>query len=229
MSHRTLPPWSAGREEAFPLIAATLVIVLAMLCRAPTAFGDDATVLANCPVEGDTAVATVQHLNVLKRRMTIPSAADMDYSVTMAALTLPGDDTTRWNAAKGATIEGYVAGVKVGGVESVNCHTHQTAYRDTHIELTLKPNGNDETTYVIVEVTPQVRQRMAAGGTDWSTATLRKQLLGKWIQVTGWLLFDLEHAENAANTNPGGRHNWRATVWEVHPITSITVLPGKPK
>lgn len=228
MNHRMLPAWSAGRAGAFPLVAAG-VITLAMLCRAPTARGDDATTLANCPVEGDTAVASVQHLNVLKRRMTIPSTPDIDHSVTTAALTLRGDDTTRWNAAKGATIAGYVAGVKVGGIESVNCHTHQSAYRDTHIELTLKPNANDETTYVIVEVTPQVRQRMTASGTDWSTTTLHKQLLGKWIQVTGWLLFDLEHAANAENTNPGGKNNWRATAWEIHPITSITVLPGKPK
>lgn len=216
------------RVSSLPLTTATF-IVLFTLCRTTTAFGDDATVLANCPVAGDTAVLPVQHLNVLKRRMTVPTAADIDPGATMAALTVPGDDTTRWNAAKGATIAGYVAGVLVGGVESVNCHTHEAAYRDTHIELTLKPNANDETTYVIVEVTPQVRQKMAASGADWSTATLRKQLLGKWIQVTGWLLFDMEHAANAANTNPGGTKNWRATAWEVHPITSITVLPGKPK
>lgn len=216
------------RVSSLPFAAAAFVILF-NLGRVPIAFGDDATVLANCPAVGDTKVLSVQHLNVLKRRMTVPAAADMDHSVTMAALTLPGDDTTRWNAAKGATIAGYVAGVLVGGVESVNCHTHDAAYRDTHIELTLKPNANDETTYVIVEVTPQVRQKMAAGGTDWSTTTLRKQLLGKWIQVTGWLLFDLEHAGNAANTNPDGTKNWRATAWEVHPITSITVLPGKPK
>lgn len=228
MSHHISAPRGAGPAKALPFTTATFLILFT-LCRASTALGDDATVLADCPLEGDTAVATVQHLNVLKRRMTIPSTSDMDSRVTMAALTLPGDDTTRWNAARGATIEGYVAGVRVGGVESVNCHTHQAAYRDTHIELTLKPNANDETTYVIVEVTPQVRQKMAATGTDWSTATLRKQLLGRWIRVTGWLLFDTEHAENAANTNPGGKHNWRATVWEIHPITSITLLPSKPK
>jgi hypothetical protein len=228
MSHRKSAPGSGRRPKVLPGATAFLVI-LSVFCRVPAVLGDDASVLANCPLEGDTAVAAVQHLNVLKRRMTIPSAADMDHSVTMAALTVPGDDTTRWNAAKGATIEGYVADVKVGGVESVNCHTHQAAYRDTHIELTLKPNDHDETTYVIVEVTPQVRQKMAVSGTDWSTTTLRKQLLGKWIQVAGWLLFDTEHTQNAANTNPAGKHNWRATVWEIHPITSITLLPGKPK
>jgi len=92
----------------------------------------------------------------------------------------------------------------------------------------LKPNGNDESTYVIVEVTPQMRRKVAGRGTDWSTATLRQQLRGRWIRVTGWLLFDVEHTENATNTNPGGRKIWRATVWEVHPITAIEVLPQKP-
>lgn len=193
-----------------------------------TALADDASVLANCPTEGDATRPTVRELNILKRRMTAPATADIDPKVTMAALTVPGDDKSRWNDQKGATIDGYVAGVKVGGVESVNCHTHDAAYRDTHIELTLKPNANDETTYVIVEVTPQVREEMAKKGVDWSTATLRRNLLGRWVKVTGWLLYDAEHAQNAENTNPGGAHNWRATVWEIHPITAIEVLPGKP-
>ena len=228
MSDPISPLRSAGRASILPFPAALLVL-LCLLCRASAASADDAAVLASCPPEGDARIAVVQHLNLLKRRMTIPSAADIDHSVTMAALTAPGDDTSRWHAAKGATIEGYVAGVKVGGVESVNCHTHQSRYRDTHIELTLRPNDNDESTYVIVEVTPQVRQKMADQGVDWSTEALRRQLLGRWVQVTGWLLFDTEHVGNAANTNPGGSHNWRATVWEIHPITSIKVLPARPR
>jgi len=52
----------------------------------------------------------------------------------------------------------------VGGVESVNCHTIDPAFRDTHVELTLDPMANDETTYAIVEVTPQFRQKMAQQG-----------------------------------------------------------------
>lgn len=225
---RISPIPHTGRARRFPFSIAALLVILWLLSPTSAASADDATVLANCPPEGDTTIAAVQHLNVLKRRMTIPLASDIDHSVTMASLTIPGDDTSRWDAAKGASIEGYVADVKVGGVESVNCHTHQSAYRDTHIELTLKPNDQDESTYVIVEVTPQMRQKMADKGIDWSTNALRRQLLGRWIQVTGWLLFDTEHVENAANTNPNGRHNWRATVWEIHPITSIKVLPVTP-
>lgn len=152
----------------------------------------------------------------------------MDSKVTLAALMAPGDDTSRFDDKRGATIEGYVADVKVGGVESVNCHTHDPKYRDTHVELTLDPLHDNETKHVIVEVTPQWRDVMAGKGVDWSTPTLRAKLLGKWIKVSGWLLFDEEHANAAENTAPGASHIWRATVWEIHPITDIEVLPHKP-
>jgi len=160
--------------------------------------------------------------------MTVLTPRDIDPNVTLRAMVAPGDDTTRWDEKRGATIEGYVADVKVGGVESVNCHTHGPAYRDTHIELTLDPTKNDESTYVIVEVTPQVRQEMSSKGVDWSTRTLRTSLLGRWVRVTGWLLFDVEHKPEARNTASRGAHIWRATVWEIHPITAMEVLPGKP-
>lgn len=213
----------------YNIVAMVLLAILSLSSHPRVGLADDATILAACPVQGDAKGSTTRHLNVLKRRLTIPSASDVDGDVTMTKLTAPGDDTSRWHANKAAIIEGYVADVKPGATESVNCHTRTVAYKDTHIELTLKPDGNDKSTYVIVEVTPQMRQKVAGSGTDWSTATLRQQLLGRWIRVTGWLLFDLEHTGNATNTNPGGGNIWRATVWEVHPITAIEVLPGKPQ
>ena len=190
------------------------------------AVADDAQILARCPAVGDAAAAKVQALNTLKRRMTVPTPGDIDPNVTLKAMVAPGDDATRWDDRRGATIEGYVADVKVGGVESVNCHTHDPAYRDTHIELTLDPTKNDESTHVIVEVTPQVREQMSSKGVDWSTRTLRTTILGRWVRVTGWLLFDVEHKPNARNTASGGAHIWRATVWEIHPITAMEVLPA---
>lgn len=212
----------------FCLTISLLLPSLSYARHGHAASGNDAAVLAACPVEGDAKNARVKDLNLLKRRMTTPSPTDMDNKVTLAAMVAPGDDTSRFDVKKGATIEGYVADVKVGGVESVNCHTHDPKYRDTHIELTLIPLHDAESKHVIVEVTPQWREAMMVKGVDWSTPTLRKQLLGRWIKVTGWLLYDEEHATAAENTNPGGSKNWRATVWEIHPITDIQVLPGKP-
>jgi hypothetical protein len=48
--------------------------------------------------------------------------------------------------------------------------------------------------------------------------------VGHWVQFEGWLYFDLGHATEAENTAPGNPENWRATAWELHPVTKITVL-----
>jgi hypothetical protein len=42
-------------------------------------------------------------------------------------------------------------------------------------------------------------------------------------------LFDFAHASEAENTNPGHKGNWRATCWEIHPITNIKILDGPPQ
>src|SRR6185437_10776963 len=97
-------------------------------------------------------------------------------------------------------------------------------HRDTHIELALAA-GAAPRQRVIVEVTPRWREKMAVIA-DWSTAALKKRLLGKRVRITGWLFDDLEHKAEAENTHPGGKKNWRASVWEIHPITGITVLPA---
>ena len=141
-----------------------LLPAIAYARHGQTAGGNDATVLAACPVEGDAKIPRVKALNILKRRMTPPASADMDNQVSLAAMLAPGDDTGRFNVKQGATIEGYVADVKVGGVESVNCHTHDPKYRDTHIELTFDPLHDAELKHVIVEVTPQWREAMIAKG-----------------------------------------------------------------
>jgi hypothetical protein len=182
------------------------------------------TVLANCPVTGDAKKESVKQLNVLKRRMNSPKPADIDGAATLQAVLVTGDDTNRWKTDHGATFEGYVVGVLKGGVESVNCHTHDAAYRDTHIELAMSPDETDKSKFVVVEVTPQVREEMTAKGVDWSTATLKSTLLHHKVKITGWLLFDEEHKPNAENTNPNGTNIWRATVWEIHPITNIEIL-----
>ena len=164
--------------------AISFFCLLMMACvvleaRAPKAAqdGDEAQTLANCPTEGDAKAADARQLNLLKRRMDSPR--DLDSSVTLTAILAPGDDSHRWNEQHGAAISGYVADVKVGGIESVNCHTKNALYRDTHIELTLDPNNDSEPKHVIVEVTPQWRQVMAKDSVDWTTPTLRKTLLGR--------------------------------------------------
>ena len=41
-------------------------------------------------------------------------------------------------------------------------------------------------------------------------------------------MFDTMHLNQAENTNPGGDKNWRATCWEIHPVTAIKVSTPPP-
>ena len=176
-----------------------------------------------CGMEGDARSAGVQALNRLKNRHVAPQ--QVDPAITLAAMLAPGRDTGRWKVKQGAEIVGYVSDVKVGGIESTNCHARTAEQRDTHIELVLDPMAASPSQRVIVEVTPRWRAIMAAQGADWSTRALRDRLLGRWVKVRGWMLFDAEHQTQSENTAPGRERNWRATAWEVHPITSIEVVP----
>jgi hypothetical protein len=65
---------------------------------------------------------------------------------------------------------------------------------------------------------------MSGNSVDWSTQALRDKVLGRWVEVTGWMLFDVVHESEAENTAPGRPRNWRATAWEVHSVTAIEVV-----
>lgn len=178
-----------------------------------------------CPVQGDATAPVARALNNFKNRATAPLPGQLDPRATLAALLAPGDDRGRWNAHRGAAVVGYVHDVKPGGIETANCRARDVPSRDTHIELVLDPMHPDASRRVVVEVTPRWRARVAAQGVDWSTPALRRQILGRWVRVTGWLLLDAEHENAAENTAPGRPRNWRGTAWEVHPITALAVVP----
>lgn len=176
-----------------------------------------------CPVRGDTVRPAVRTLNRLKNRVAAPVARDIDSTVTLGALLAPGDDRGRWSERLAATVVGYVRDVKVGGVETVNCFAKTPDHRGTHIELVTDPADGGQLP-LIVEVTPWWRRPAASRGRNWSTDSLRALLRGRWVRVTGWLLFDTEHTRQAENTAPGRVGNWRATAWELHPVTGIEVV-----
>jgi hypothetical protein len=182
-----------------------------------------------CPNEGinrsgRTPALPIQSLNVLKNRYAAPAPAQIDSAITLGAILAPGDDGTRFGRGRGAEIVGVVTDVQVGGRETTNCEATSPTYRDTHIRIALTPSA-PENRRVVVEVTPRWREAMAAIGIDWSTATLAETLVGRTVRVGGWMLFDTEHAKQSENTSPGNPKNWRATAWEIHPVTVLEVLP----
>jgi len=163
-------------------------------------------------------------LNQKKNRRAEPADADIDRTVALETMLAPGNDQGRFDEGKGAIITGWVVDVKQGGhPETANCGNLSEQLTDTHITVGLRPDA-PETETIVVEVTPWWRQAMAPKE-DWSTATLLEQIKHRRVTFRGWLMFDLDHVRQAVNTAPGNPTDWRKTVWEIHPITSMLVMP----
>ena len=92
----TCHPGALRSSSRLAILAAAVGVVIT-LPFGRMAVADDAQVLANCPVVGDTAHPRIQAVNTLKRRMTLPTPSDIDPKVTLEALVAPGDDTNRWD------------------------------------------------------------------------------------------------------------------------------------
>src|SRR5215213_10388470 len=175
----------------------------------------------NCPSAGIALTSRARDLHRLKNRTAVPQPTDFDSRITLDALLQPGDDTNRWSTDRAARIQGEVIDVAYAGAEATNCFN--PCRRDIHILLTMR-KGAAKSEHVVVEVTPNLFDWAAGQGIDWSEKTLQAQLVGHWCEIEGWLYFDLGHAEESENISPGKSNNWRATAWEIHPVTKITVI-----
>jgi hypothetical protein len=175
----------------------------------------------NCPSSGIGLTRRARHLHYLKNRTTLPAAADFDSSITLDALLEPGDDNDRWLNERAARIQGQVLDVAYARPEATNCYN--PCGRDVHITIANRKEAakNEQ---IVVEVTPGLRDWATQEGMDWSEETLHAQLVGHWCEFEGWLYFDVGHAEESENTAPGNAENWRATAWEIHPVTKIAVI-----
>jgi len=175
----------------------------------------------NCPSAGIALTSRAARLHRLKNRTTFPQPADFDSRVTLDALLQPGDDSNRWSNDRAARIQGLVIDVAYARPEATNCFN--PCGRDIHI-VVAKQKDAGKSEQLIVEVTPKLRAWAATQGMDWSAETLHAQLLDHWVEFEGWLYFDAGHTEESENINPGNPENWRATAWEVHPITRLTII-----
>ncbi len=203
------------------LIVFVVVVILFGSCASAPVPGNE---INGCDVHGSARPDRPEYkLNEYKNRYAFPKPEDFASGITLEQLMQSGSEHD-FPVEKAVDLSGYVFSVKIGGVETCNCKTKDEAYRDTHIELTPDDQHTGPEYRLIVEVTPRVRALMGAKGTDWSTEELKKLLPGHHINVTGWLFYDEEHKSQSFATKPRGEHNWRASCWEIHPVTDIKVL-----
>jgi len=175
----------------------------------------------NCPSAGIALTTRARYLHRMKNRTALPQPADFDARVTLDALLQPGDYSSRWSNDRAARVQGFVIDAGYARPEATNCFN--PCRRDIHI-LIAKHKDAAQTEEVVVEVTPNFQEWAAQQGIDWSAPTLHSQLVGHWCEFEGWLYFDLGHAEESENVHPQRPGNWRATAWEIHPVTKITVI-----
>jgi hypothetical protein len=204
--------------KQLPRIALVVILSAALITIA-------ALILKNhCPSSGFAFSSERPELYRLKNRTAIPQPADFDNAVTLEKMLQPGDDHERWSATRAARVEGYVVSLANGPLELTNCYV--PCSRDIHIHVGLRPDASPRE-QVVLEITPRLREWARLQGRDWSEETLRRELLGHWCSFEGWLLYDSHHAGESENGAPGRSDNWRATAWEIHPITSLEVRPVK--
>lgn len=107
-------------------------------------------------------------------------------------------------------VTGYIVAAKVSGPES--CNGFIDSLRDFHIWIGDSPNATKATS-LVVEVTPRWKDL----NPEWRQVRYFTSLVRRHakVRVTGWLLWDEEHANEVDHS--------RASCWEVHPVTNFEV------
>jgi len=157
-----------------------------------------------------------------------------------------GDNLTQLAALGEGKIHGvvgYLYDIKVEGKESSNCQLDDDASHenvDFHIFIGFDPViaekiRNKQTLTaeerkavtqesVIVEMTPHYRE---AFHPEWTAEAVMAQK-GQLVKVLGQLMVDNEHYVSGQDCARAPRTAtcWRASVWELHPVTDFEVCDG---
>jgi len=127
-------------------------------------------------------------------------------------------------------VTAYVARVVQGGVRET-CNCKRIDLRDVVIEVVASPDeATDLAKHVILEISPRWERKLGLNDADYNSmlSQFKNAIEGKWVTFRGWLFYDSVHVDGSESTNPKNFGNWRATPWEVHPVTYYKVLPRRP-
>jgi hypothetical protein len=118
-------------------------------------------------------------------------------------------------------VEGFLAGMKVEGPESCNCHAdvpgvdyHLWLAADAETARFRDPQAHIDgrARSVVAEVGPRVRDVKP----DMNSTKIQPLVDGQTkVRLSGWLMLDQEHADQVGKT--------RGTIWEIHPIIIFEV------
>ena len=190
-----------------------------------------------CRACGKTKRKNLQELNVLKNR---GRKAAHPQSLTVEEIRDPANDTGKFRSSDQVSVTGFVASIDPGGFKET-CNCKRRDLRDVHINIVANPNEvGDKTKYVVVEFTPRWEKKFAFDDSDYDAMkrAVAQQIEAKWVRFEGYMMKDFVHAKEskstaAANTptcldngNDPRPCVWRATAWEVHPVTAFTVVTG---
>ena len=165
-------------------------------------------------------------LNVLKNRSEqVPNPKPMTMADILALPAPSGVEKvnrSQWPASalatvaehekEGVIVEGFWVQVRPEGLEATNCD--DPTLHDFHLWL-VESSGQQKPKSMVTEMTPRWRGSNAG----WNQKAIQRLISqGAKFRVTGWLLFDQEHPEQI--------NKFRATLWEIHPITKVEVFSG---
>jgi len=155
-------------------------------------------------------------MNRMKNRDDITGT--IDHSITIQAL-MAAKEETDIDPERPIEITGYVADV-IPGTPRETCNCARDDIADIHIDVVAKKaDRNNKLKYVIVEISPRFEEELG------DVVSVKAKITNKWVKFTGWPTYDYKHRSNARNIKKTG-NIWRATAWEVHPVTRFKVVPA---
>jgi hypothetical protein len=150
------------------------------------------------------------------------------------------DDLAKLGEGQTVGIVGYLYYAKATGAESSNCGLTAPDDVDYHIGIGFDPKVAAIATKkmtaaekaqltqdsVIVEMTPHYRGTFQP---NWTLDAL-KAVIGRQVRVEGQLLIDSEHyvgSQDCGITGSDKSKCWRASAWELHPVTKFQVCTAE--
>jgi hypothetical protein len=163
-------------------------------------------------------------LNVDKNRTAIPTAADFDKKITLGDLIAIDATENKFSNRTAVDIEGFVTSIHLVKGGSANFNSTDPQKMVVRIYLSPSATDNDKKHQLIANITPAMILAAAKRGEDYSIGALSKSLPGKKVRIQGWLFYNVEHKEQAYAENPNGQMVYRASCWEVTPVTLVKVV-----